>query len=122
MKLTELKITQDGLRRARSQAMENTLYALRVEFARRGLPDELFVATASVLVAKEMTGCALRPSEPGFLGRLAEGASRKFVHQVVEELCSRDPDGGPLLDYNVNSPDGSQIEIRNEMTPTGPVN
>ena len=116
MKLTQLKITPDGLRRARSQAMVNTVFALRDEFLRRGLPFDSFVATVCFAVVKEMSGGALAPSDNGFLRDVARGESGKFVAGIVEELCSREPDGGRCLDYDVNAPDGSHIEIRNETT------
>jgi hypothetical protein len=39
MKLSDLNVTQEGLKRVRSQEMVNTLYDLRVELARRGVSD-----------------------------------------------------------------------------------
>ena len=116
MKLSELQITQGGLRRALSQAMVNTVFALRDEFLRRGLPFDSFVATVCFAVVKEMSGGALAPSDDCFLHDVARGESGKFVGGIVEELCSREPDGGPCLDYNFDMLDGDRIEIRNATT------
>jgi hypothetical protein len=114
VKLGELKVTQQGLRRARSQTMRNTLALVEREFRRKGLPPEMFWFTASVMIAKEISGNALEVSEPGFLGRLAEGESGKFMERIVEEILMEHwPDDGPVVDYDVNAPDGSRIEVRN---------
>lgn len=82
--LAELKITRDGLARARSQPMRNTLGVIEQEF----------------------------------LGRLAEGESGKFMERLMDEILMQHwPDDGPVLDYDVNAPDGSRIEIRSEPMP-----
>jgi hypothetical protein len=84
------------------------------EFRGRGMRAEEFWAAAHVVIAKGISGGALAPSEPGFLGRLAEGESGKFMERIVEEILMENrPDSGPVVDYDVNAPDGSRIEVRN---------
>lgn len=113
MTLSELKITREGLARARSRAMRNTLAVIEQEFRGRGLKPEHYWACASVIVAKEVSGCALNPSEPGLLGRIAEGESGKFIQNLLEELFAREPDpSGPVLAYEVHAPDGSVVRVR----------
>lgn len=114
---SELRITREGLARARSRAMRNTLAVIEQEFRGRGLKPEHYSATASVMVAKEISGAALDPSEPGLLGRIAEGESGKFIQNLLEELFAREPDPqGPMLPYDVNCPDGSVVRVRGAAT------
>lgn len=112
MTLSELRITREGLVRARSRAMRNTLAVIEQEFRGRGLKPEHYWAAASVIVAKEISGAALQLSEPGLLGRIAEGESGKFINNLLEELFAREPDPqGPVLAYEVHAPDGSVVKI-----------
>ena len=65
------------------------------------------------------------PNEPGLINKLLEGESGKFLNQLCEEICRREPDDSGVYDYQCNLPDGGSIVIGHTFAasaPSGAVN
>jgi len=45
-----------------------------------------------------------------------EGETGKFFSGICEEVCTREPDDSGVFDYDLETPNGEHLKIRNRNT------